>query len=184
MHHYGLSASNILNFSSQAITLLARRNYINGASMAVRRSMAVSALPVPDGMPHDYWIAIWCALHSGISASPRCLYYYRQHANNVIGVGLHKWRHVIYWIVMAPRGPRLSEYARYVNFVPRLNSLPRASIFREKLRWLENCVIKEGRINRFLSISGSFIVGKYLRFGGGYALLRDILSLFSWKKYN
>jgi len=184
LHHYGLSASDILNFPSQAVSRLARKNYINGASMAVRRGVAISALPVPYGIPHDYWIAIWCALHSGVSVSPRCLYYYRQHANNLIGVGLHKWRHVIYWIIVSPRGPRLIEYARYVNFVPRLDSFSRASIFREKLIWLEDCVVKEGRINRLFSICRSLFVGKYLRFGSGYDLLRDMVSIFSLKKCN
>lgn len=180
--HYGLSRADISSFSAQAVARLARRNYINGAAMAIRRESAMAALPVPAGLPHDYWLAIWCALHGGIAASPRCLYDYRQHFNNVIGVGLGKWYYLWYEIMQSPSVPRLQEHARYLELVPRVGEKKNAAVFVEKLRWLDACVAQRGRMSRLWAILISSASGQYRRFGGGYSWVRDVLAVIAVTK--
>lgn len=178
LNRYGLSAADILEFSSHAVNRLARRNYINGAAMAIRRETALSAMPVPAGLPHDYWMAIWCALHGGIVGSPQCLYDYRQHSSNVIGMGLGKWYYVWCGILRSPRPPRLIEHARYLEMIPRIDSLEKSKVFIEKLHWLEACVAQERRLIRLLSIIASTLSGQYRRFGGGNSWMRDVIAVF------
>lgn len=177
LNRYGLSAIDVLEFSNHAIVRLACRNYINGAAMAIRREAALSAMPVPAGLPHDYWLAVWCALHGGIDVSPKCLYDYRQHSNNVIGVGLNKWYYVWYGILRSPSTPRLIEYARYIELVPRVSALKDATVFVEKLQWLDACVVQTRRLPRLWSILTSTWSGQYRRFGTRYSLVRDLIAV-------
>lgn len=177
LSNYGLCEADILDFPQQSVRHLVRRNYINGASMAVRREAAQAALPVPAGMPHDYWLAIWCALHGGIGTTPDCLYEYRQHTNNVIGVGLHRWHHQWLGIWQRPRSPRLRELNILAEFMPRIQGIPAATAFNEKLQWLKACVDEKGHWVRLSSVVSSALRGQYRRFGAPYALARDLVSI-------
>ncbi len=55
---YGLSQHRILHFRDNAFHLLLKRNYVNGATAAIRRIAAQEALPLPCDMPHNYWLAL------------------------------------------------------------------------------------------------------------------------------
>ena len=177
LSNYGLREADIINFSPEPVRHLVRRNYVNGAAMAIRRDSAQAALPVPAGMPHDYWLAIWCALHGGIGTTPDCLYEYRQHGSNVIGVGLHRWHHQWLGIWRRPRPPRLRELNILAEFMPRIQGMPAATAFDEKLQWLQACVAQKGRLARLSSILSSALRGSYRRFGAPYALARDLISI-------
>lgn len=177
--HYGLSSNDVSNFSSDAVVRLVRRNYINGAAMAVRRTVAATSMPVPHGLPHDYWLAIWCSLHGGIAASPKMLYEYRQHSSNVIGIGLNKWYYVWYGVLRSPLTPRLIEHSRYLELVPRIASLQNAEDFVEKLHWLDSCVGQKRRMQRFWAIFASSVSGNYWRFGGVNSWMRDLVAVFT-----
>ena len=174
---YGLSKTDIVKFSVDPVQYLVRRNYVNGAAIAIRRKAAQAALPVPAGMPHDYWLAIWCALHGGIGIAPNCLYEYRQHGGNVIGVGLHRWHHQWFGIWHQPRPPRLRELSLLSAFVPRIQGMPPATAFDEKLQWMEACVAQKERLVRLSAILRSALLGRYRRFGAPYALARDLVSI-------
>jgi len=175
--NYGLSKNDIINFTREPVSQLVRRNYVNGAAMAVLRKVAQAALPVPSGMPHDYWLAIWCSLHGGVVAVPETLYEYRQHSGNLIGVGIHRWRYQWVGIWQNPRPPRLREVNILTQFLPRILDVPDAMVFKEKLEWLQACVIKEGRFARLIAIMSSTLRGQYRRFGAPYALVRDLVSV-------
>ena len=175
--NYGLSKSNIVNFPRNPAQHLLRRNYVNGAAMAIRRAAAQAALPVPAGVPHDYWLAIWCALHGGIDATADCLYEYRQHDSNVIGMGLDRWHHQLLGIWHRPHPPRLRELNILTEFIPRIQGMPAASAFNEKLQWLQACVGQKGRLVRLSSVLRSALRGYYRRFGAPYALARDLVSI-------
>jgi glycosyltransferase involved in cell wall biosynthesis len=43
--------------AGRGFEVLLRHNVVTGAAMAVRRSAATAALPIPDGWIHDYWLA-------------------------------------------------------------------------------------------------------------------------------
>lgn len=174
--NYGLDASQLHKFGRDPISYLVRRNYINGAAMAIRRDAAKAALPVPSVMPHDYWLAIWCALHGGIVASAETLYEYRQHGGNAIGVGIHRWHHQWYGIWRNPQPPRLRELAIVSAIASRTRGLPTASVFDDKLRWLRKCLVEGSRFARLVAIVSSMWMGAYRRFGVPYAFARDVMS--------
>ena len=75
----------ILN-QMQAIDLLLKRNYITGMCMAVKREIAIEAIPFSNNMTYDSWIS-WIAAQRGkIAFINKVLVLYRQHENNAIGV--------------------------------------------------------------------------------------------------
>ena len=174
---YGLRETEINNFSREPVRYLVRRNYVNGAAMVIRREAAQAALPVPAGMPHDYWLAVCCALHGGVAASTDLLYEYRQHGGNIIGAGLHRWHHQWLGIWRRPQPPRLRELDILAEFVPRIKGIPAATEFEEKLQWLQACVAQKGGLVRLSAILISALRGYYRRFGVPYAFARDLIAI-------
>lgn len=179
LQSYGLGPDDIEQFGREAATRLARRNYVNGAACAVRRSAAQAALPVPAGLPHDYWLAIWAATHGGIVASPRRLYRYRQHGRNVIGIG----RQPLHWQLAAiwgnPQAPRLRELAYCNAIVQRLDGLPGPYMghMKRKQAWLQACVHADSRLQRLRAVLGGLLRRDYRDFATPYALLRDVVAI-------
>ncbi len=68
-----------------AIRVLVCRNVATGATMAFRREVMLTALPVEDGWFHDEWLAIVAALTSRMDCRERPSIDYRQHGANQIG---------------------------------------------------------------------------------------------------
>ena len=58
------------------------RNFVTGCTMLINVDQAKSALPFPDSLIHDHWLAYWCAIHGKIISLTRSLIYYRIHGNN------------------------------------------------------------------------------------------------------
>ncbi len=177
---YGLSARATMRFRERALTRLLRRNYVNGAALAVRRRVAQAALPVPDGVPHDYWLALWCAVHGGVGAVREPLYRYRLHDGNAIGIGdgraLHRWLGV--W--RHPDQPRDTELARWRTMAPRLavagNTAADRAV-RAKLAWLERMLARDGgRARRLARVVASALRGDYRCYAPPDALSRDVVS--------
>ena len=174
---YGMSAEQAATFNQHAWPLLLRRNYINGAAMAVRRVAAQAALPVPPDFPHDYWLALWLALRGGITCLPEPLYRYRQHSNNQIGIGsmrlLHQWAAI--W--RNPTHSRRLELRRGTLLLARLPSDdPRLVLLQAKQAWLQRVAGERGRWKRLASIIVSVCRRDYVRFAPPYALQRDLAS--------
>jgi glycosyltransferase involved in cell wall biosynthesis len=67
------------NFSPGAIFL---KPPIIGATLACRRLYLTSLLPVPDGLPHDFWLSINAALDRSLAVLDTPLIMYRRHSNN------------------------------------------------------------------------------------------------------
>ncbi len=87
-----------LERSGQAIDAILLRNFITGATCAVRRTLLTSALPVPPGWSHDEWLAVNASLRGGLDMLAEPTIDYRQHGNNQIGASrrgfLQRLRHL------------------------------------------------------------------------------------------
>jgi hypothetical protein len=181
LESYGLGEYQIRGFRECSFKLLLKRNYINGAAAAVRRTAALRALPLPCDMPHDYWLAIWCALHDGIVGTPEPLYRYRSHGRNVIGLGsshpLYRWLGI--W--NHPTAPRERELRIWRAVTSRIAAFSRATEIaaaRDKLAWLSNVVPQDrNSFKRGFEILKSAASGKYRIYSGGDSLFRDLVSL-------
>jgi glycosyltransferase involved in cell wall biosynthesis len=61
-------------------------NPVSGHAMLFRRSLLERALPVPEGMFHDWWLAFVAATQGGIAWCGEPLVLYRQHASSVTDI--------------------------------------------------------------------------------------------------
>lgn len=75
---------------------IARETFAPGMTMMFRADLLETALPIPVGWLHDYWL-ITVALSTGaVAVRSDCLVYYRQHGANAVGLnggsGFHPYR--------------------------------------------------------------------------------------------
>ncbi len=61
---------------------LVYRNFATGCASLMRAETAKAALPFPDSMVHDHWLAVWSAAKGKIFCLPDRLICYRIHENN------------------------------------------------------------------------------------------------------
>jgi rhamnosyltransferase len=83
-------------------TLLAQ-NLVTGCATAVNGALLRLALPLPDVVMHDWWLAQCAAAAGEVVSLPDALVLYRQHAGNVVGASgfqglvLRAIRHPLLW---------------------------------------------------------------------------------------
>jgi glycosyltransferase involved in cell wall biosynthesis len=65
--------------------LLLTRNFVTGCTMLVSGTVARQAIPFPDTMIHDHWIALCAAAQGRVEYSERPLIGYRIHGGNQTG---------------------------------------------------------------------------------------------------
>jgi glycosyltransferase involved in cell wall biosynthesis len=56
-------------------------NVVWGHALMIRREILSTALPIPEGIPHDIWLAYKAATITGIKYCDQVLTHYRQHQN-------------------------------------------------------------------------------------------------------
>ena len=56
-------------------------NVVWGHALMMRRELLSTALPIPEGIPHDIWLAYKAATITGIKYCDQVLTHYRQHQN-------------------------------------------------------------------------------------------------------
>jgi glycosyltransferase involved in cell wall biosynthesis len=66
-------------------SVLIKHHVVTGATLAFNASLRDIALPIPDGWPHDAWLALLATALSQLMAIPEPLLAYRQHSDNVVG---------------------------------------------------------------------------------------------------
>lgn len=76
-----------LERSGLVIDALLLRNFITGATCALRRGLLERALPIAPCWSHDEWLAVVASLDGGLDIIERPTIDYRQHGNNQIGAG-------------------------------------------------------------------------------------------------
>lgn len=181
LERHGLDEDSVASFQKRGFDFLLRKNYINGAALAVRREAAQSAMPIPPGMPHDYWLALFCSLGGGLVGTARKLYRYRQHGGNEIGIGSDRFRDLARSVVRHPRVPRERELERWVAIWERLEAVDaerEASRALAKVQWLQTVVAgREGVFRRAIAILTSALRGQYREFSDDLAVWRDLVSL-------
>jgi glycosyltransferase involved in cell wall biosynthesis len=67
-------------------------NCVSGHALLVSRQLALSLLPFPRALPHDWWLAFHAAAMDGVRFVDETLVRYRQHGGNSIGVIRNKSR--------------------------------------------------------------------------------------------
>jgi glycosyltransferase involved in cell wall biosynthesis len=83
-----ISASELRALNSQdALGAAIKRSVLPGMALMARSSFLATTLPVGEGWPHDYWLVVNAAARGGLRVIPDRLVSYRQHQNNVMGVG-------------------------------------------------------------------------------------------------
>ena len=177
---YELDKDKILSFYQNSFEYLMKRNYVNGAAAAIKREVAQSALPLPCDMPHDYWLALWCACHNGISATPETLYRYRQHENNVIGIGSRSLvrQYLNYWRYSdKPREREKMIWDAVVREMQTLGNKKCIVLAKRKMEGL-NKVIPDDRASfkRLYEIIKSIVKGEYRCYSPRHSVLRDLSS--------
>ena len=179
---YGLRRRSIERFADDPIGRLLKRNYINGAAAALRGELARSAPPLPDGMPHDQWLAMWCCVSgAGVACLPDRLYGYRQHGANVIGAGRGKRRYRLLGLWRSAWVSRERDRWMYELFSQWQDSIAPAPALQRiaaKRAWLAAMVDpRQSSAALAWRIAASALAGRYRRFGTGDALLRDLFRL-------
>jgi glycosyltransferase involved in cell wall biosynthesis len=61
-------------------------NPVSGHAMLFRRALLARALPIPEGLFHDWWLAFVAAAEGGVAWCPEALVRYRQHGAAVTDV--------------------------------------------------------------------------------------------------
>ncbi|WP_313460421.1 glycosyltransferase family 2 protein [Stenotrophomonas sp.] len=74
-----------LERSGQALDAILLRNFVTGATCALRRTLLPASLPVPPRWSHDEWLAVVASLQGGLDVVRECTVDYRQHGGNQIG---------------------------------------------------------------------------------------------------
>jgi glycosyltransferase involved in cell wall biosynthesis len=161
-----------------------RRNLVTGATTVLRRTVAETALPVPDGWIHDEWLAIIAAALWRTDVIRRPLIGYRQHGGNEIGASkLTMGRRIAR--LRQPRAERNNTlFRRARSLVDRLEELgpavprDRLDLARLKLDHERRRVgLPAARWRRIGGVIGGWSSRRYARFGlGARDALRDLVQ--------
>ena len=74
-----------LERSGLALDSMLLRNFVTGATCALRRSLLERSLPIPACWSHDEWLGVIASLEGGLDMLPQSTIDYRQHGGNQIG---------------------------------------------------------------------------------------------------
>lgn len=75
----------LLERSGRLLEAVLVRNFVTGATCALRRSLLASGLPVPPCWSHDEWLAVVASRARGLDVHRPATIDYRQHGGNQIG---------------------------------------------------------------------------------------------------
>lgn len=168
----------------ESFDVLLKHRVVTGASLAFKAGLRDVALPIPDGWPHDAWLALVASAQAGLIAVAEPLIAYRQHEANAVG-GLRKplWREALDALALDRQKWYWEELASWRVLAARLETLTGTEgarrMLAEKIAHLERranlpaarwqrlpCVLKEalsGRYTRFARNWGSIAVDLLVR---------------------
>jgi hypothetical protein len=166
--------------AGKALPLLLRRNIVTGATLMLRRELAVAAAPFPDAWLHDEWLAMVAASRGGLDVVDRPLIRYRQHGANQVGAArlslVGKFRRMIEPGTerssrLLARAERLAEWAAVSR--PDLAPTAAEKAAHERVR----SSLPSARRARVWPVLRELGTGRYGRFGRGpLDAVRDVLQ--------
>lgn len=168
--------------AGDAFTVLLRRNLVTGATVVLRRSLAVAATPFPPSWLHDEWLAAIAAAHGSLRLIDEPWLDYRQHGGNEVGASAptaaRRWAKL-----REPRAPRaarliarsraLVEYLEHTEAPVSLRELAGEKLVHEQWR----SRLPRWRVLRIPGIVWSLAAGRYARFNRGLIdVMRDLVQ--------
>lgn len=169
-----------------AFEVLLRRNLVTGATAAFRRECIADLLPVPEGWPHDEWLALGVALRGEVDCLEWASIDYRQHGGNQIGV---RRRSLAEKATGAGR-PGKRDYMR--QQLARLHALQAwaathgATLPAGRARDIEHRIahvrfratLPDASVARMAAVAKEALRGRYARYSAGMrSVLSDALGL-------
>jgi glycosyltransferase involved in cell wall biosynthesis len=99
--------------------VLARRNFIQGASMMIRSSHLQNTLPLPELVPYDHWVALVAHCHAPVEIIDEPLLKWRRHSNTDTGMHAENlkqdlFHRIIVSLYSTARNP-VSDRVQFVN---------------------------------------------------------------------
>jgi len=167
-----------------AFNVLLRRNTVTGATAALRTRLIERALPVPEGLIHDEWLALCVALHGQVDCLEWASIGYRQHANNQIGIRMYS-----HWERLTR--PKLSKRAYLQHSARRLQALvqrhqdapfavnarPLEGIRAHAAHVTHRVHLPESLLPRLRMVLAEAVNGHYWRYSSGWrSLASDLLG--------
>jgi glycosyltransferase involved in cell wall biosynthesis len=149
--------------------VLLKHRVVTGATLVFKADLRESVLPIPDGWPHDAWLALVAAASDGLVAVNEPLIAYRQHADNLVG-GIRKpfWSEVRNALSLDRTAWYRDEISLWRSLYERLVELPTRATVRaalmEKIAHLETrASLPAARWQRLPGVFGELITGRYDR---------------------
>lgn len=159
--------------SGRAFEAFLRRNLATGATVMLRRALAVEAAPFPETWLHDEWLAVIAAAQDGARLHDEALTDYRQHGGNQVGMRRMTVGRKLTMFAQprTERNRRLFLRARELPVaLDRMPGIPAAyrAAAAEKLAFeTARQAYPEARLRRAVPILRQLRSGRYARYGTG-----------------
>jgi glycosyltransferase involved in cell wall biosynthesis len=168
----------------QPISALLRRNFVSGATVALRPALLSHALPIPEGYWHDEWLALVAAVLGRLHRLEATLVDYRIHAGNQAGVRgvapAARWR-----AMTSGRGSYHTTRLRKLDLLLERLEAFSGEVPQEHLalvrdcrkHWAERASLPNSRAGRLPTVVRELTNGRYRRFSTGWrSAIRDLFE--------
>lgn len=168
--------------SGDAFSTLLRRNLVTGATVVLRRSLALEAMPFPSAWLHDEWLAAVAASRGSLRLLDEPWLDYRQHGANEVGASAPTWSRR--WArLREPRGPRaarlVARSAALVAYLER-TGMPGPMLEAARGKWAHEqwrSRLPRWPVLRIPAIIGAAVAGRYARYNRGVIdMVRDLVQ--------
>ena len=166
------------------LAVLLRRNFVTGATTALRRSLFELARPLPDLFLHDEWLGLIAAALGASRRIDEALIDYRIHAANYAGLRGAGFRARLR-AMTSPRGKyhrdraqKLESLAlRVENLGARVEPFRRELVRQSLEHWHRRAGLPSARIARAPIILEELVSHRYGRYSSGLrSALRDLIE--------
>jgi glycosyltransferase involved in cell wall biosynthesis len=161
-------------YSADLFPLLVRYPVVCGATLAVRRAVATSCLPIGAGWLHDEWLALMCAATSRVQFVEAALVDYRIHDAQSVGLVSPTLRARLAQARRLDASYFEAQIRRFEQLAERLERTPAASAavlatLQRKLAFLQRrAEIRQGAARPWLAATRQLLDGSHHRLGHGF----------------
>jgi hypothetical protein len=163
---------------------LLRRNFVTGATVAVRRELLKLALPIPDGFWHDEWLALIAVAANRVYRIAEPLIDYRVHSANQAGLRNVQFAARLGAMASARGDQHAIRHRKIEALSERLRSLG-ANVRPERLRIVEACAdhwrtrasLPGYGLARVRIVLRELLAGRYVAYSSGWrSAVRDLIE--------